>query len=96
MQEVYRDHTKVLKQFFSILAPRNAFTMHLLLFLLLATLAVARRPNILFILTDDQGKHVGGLEHMPKLQVNTILHMKNAGPTDGEKATTRPQRSNLS
>lgn len=31
--------------------------------------AVAKKPNILFILTDDQGKYVGGLEHMPKLQV---------------------------
>jgi hypothetical protein len=39
--------------------------------LLLCWLAVvaAKRPNILFILTDDQGKFVGGLEHMPKLQV---------------------------
>jgi hypothetical protein len=40
--------------------------------LLLATLAVAKQPNILFVLTDDQGKYVGGLEHMPKLQVFTI------------------------
>lgn len=39
--------------------------------LLLATLAVAKRPNILFILTDDQGKYVGGLEEMPKLQVSS-------------------------
>ncbi|KAJ5819121.1 hypothetical protein N7474_004712 [Penicillium riverlandense] len=38
--------------------------------LLLCWLAVAaaKQPNILFILTDDQGKFVGGLEHMPKLQ----------------------------
>jgi N-acetylglucosamine-6-sulfatase len=41
----------------------------LLTVLLLATLAVAKQPNILFVLTDDQGKYVGGLEHMPKLQV---------------------------
>lgn len=38
--------------------------------LLLCGLAVAaKQPNILFILTDDQGKYMGGLEHMPKLQV---------------------------
>lgn len=29
----------------------------------------AARPNILFILTDDQGKYMGGLDHMPRLQV---------------------------
>ncbi|KAJ5912375.1 hypothetical protein N7504_001258 [Penicillium tannophilum] len=44
--------------------------MNLSQLLLLAGLAVAKQPNILFILTDDQGKHVGGLDHMPKLQVN--------------------------
>lgn len=38
--------------------------------LLLCGLAVAaKQPNILFVLTDDQGKYIGGLEHMPKLQV---------------------------
>lgn len=41
----------------------------LFMILFLATLAVAKKPNILFILTDDQGKYVGGLEYMPKLQV---------------------------
>lgn len=44
--------------------------MKLLKLLLLTTLAVAKKPNILFVLTDDQGKYVGGLEHMPKLQVS--------------------------
>lgn len=44
--------------------------MNLLRLLLLTTLAVAKQPNILFVLTDDQGKYVGGLEHMPKLQVS--------------------------
>ena len=34
-----------------------------------AVAEAAKQPNILFILTDDQGKSVGGLEHMPKLQV---------------------------
>jgi hypothetical protein len=48
----------------------NFAAMKLLRLLLLTTLAVAKQPNILFVLTDDQGKHVGGLEHMPKLQVS--------------------------
>lgn len=43
--------------------------MNIFRLLLLAGLAVAKQPNILFVLTDDQGKYVGGLEHMPKLQV---------------------------
>ncbi|KAL4946009.1 hypothetical protein BDV06DRAFT_235591 [Aspergillus oleicola] len=30
--------------------------------------AAASKPNILFILTDDQGKYMGGLDTMPKLQ----------------------------
>lgn len=39
--------------------------------LLLSGLAVASsQPNILFILTDDQDKHMGSPEHMPKLQVS--------------------------
>jgi hypothetical protein len=46
----------------------------LLTILLLAALAVAKKPNILFVLTDDQGKYVGGLEHMPKLQVIRSIH----------------------
>jgi hypothetical protein len=44
-------------------------TMNLLKVLFLAAAVVAKQPNILFVLTDDQGKYVGGLEHMPKLQV---------------------------
>jgi len=48
----------------------------LITILLLATLAVAKKPNILFVLTDDQGKYVGGLEYMPKLQVtNPNIHL---------------------
>ncbi|KAJ6160400.1 hypothetical protein N7470_003796 [Penicillium chermesinum] len=41
----------------------------------LASLAVAnaKRPNILFILTDDQGKYVGGIEDMPNLQCRPLL-----------------------
>ncbi|KAJ5104419.1 hypothetical protein NUU61_001766 [Penicillium alfredii] len=35
--------------------------------LLLASLALAKQPNILFILTDDQGKLVGGLDTMKNL-----------------------------
>ncbi|OQD78142.1 hypothetical protein PENDEC_c001G01799 [Penicillium decumbens] len=48
----------------------------LITILLLATLAVAKKPNILFVLTDDQGKYVGGLEYMPKLQ--SLLVQKGA------------------
>ena len=50
--------------------------MNVLRLLLLTTLAVAKQPNILFILTDDQGKYVGGLEHMPNLQVGLCLPSK--------------------
>lgn len=51
--------------------------MNLLLgILLLATLALAKRPNILFVLTDDQGNYVGGLEHMPRLQVSVCSFTK--------------------
>ncbi|KAL4806255.1 alkaline-phosphatase-like protein [Aspergillus unguis] len=33
-----------------------------------AAAQAAASPNILFILTDDQGKYMGGLDHMPRLQ----------------------------
>lgn len=48
--------------------------MRLLSYLWLASFAVAnaKQPNILFILTDDQGKYVGGIEDMPNLQVSAI------------------------
>ncbi|KAL6236185.1 hypothetical protein BDW75DRAFT_229751 [Aspergillus navahoensis] len=39
-----------------------------LLLLLLWSVRTAAKPNILFILTDDQGKYMGGLDHMPRLQ----------------------------
>lgn len=40
--------------------------------LLLSGLAVASsQPNILFVLTDDQDKHMNSPEHMPKLQVGS-------------------------
>jgi hypothetical protein len=29
----------------------------------------AKRPNILFILTDDQDNHMGGIDSMSRLQV---------------------------
>ncbi|PLB43296.1 Arylsulphatase [Aspergillus steynii IBT 23096] len=38
----------------------------------LSAAEAAKQPNILFILTDDQGKYIGGLEHMPKLQQTLI------------------------
>jgi hypothetical protein len=59
--------------------------MKFLRLLLLTTLAVAKQPNILFILTDDQGKYVGGLEHMPKLQVSLFPFHPN--PTFSPKLT---------
>lgn len=37
--------------------------------LLLAGLANAKRPNILFILTDDQDLRMESVEHMPFLRV---------------------------
>lgn len=57
----------------------------------------AKQPNILFILTDDQGKYIGGLDHMPKLQVlspltvhtDTVLTMRQK--TLAEKGTTYPK-----
>ncbi|KAL4981031.1 alkaline-phosphatase-like protein [Aspergillus desertorum] len=36
--------------------------------LLLWSMQTAAKPNILFILTDDQGKYMGGLDHMSRLQ----------------------------
>lgn len=40
--------------------------------LLFSGLAVAStQPNILFILTDDQDKHMGSPDYMPQLQVST-------------------------
>lgn len=44
-------------------------TLLLGLLLLCGLSVAAKQPNILFILTDDQGKYMGGLEHMPRLQV---------------------------
>lgn len=68
----------------------------LITILLLATLAVAKKPNILFVLTDDQGKYVGGLEYMPKLQVtNPNIHL-NKHSTNALTVTARPKRSYIS
>ncbi|KAL4932930.1 sulfatase family protein [Aspergillus undulatus] len=58
--------------------------------------AAASKPNILFILTDDQGKQqVGGLEHMPALQ----KHLVQKGTTyDSHFCSTAvccPSRANL-
>lgn len=42
--------------------------------LLFSGLAVAStQPNILFILTDDQDKHMGSPDYMPQLQVCSIV-----------------------
>lgn len=69
--------------------------MNMLKVLFLATLAVAKQPNILFVLTDDQGKYVGGLEHMPKLQVRQFTSCPKykfhftANNIQGKPSTTR-------
>lgn len=44
-------------------------------FLLLVGNALAKRPNIVFVLTDDQDWHMQSLEHMPLLQ----KHLVNEG-----------------
>lgn len=46
---------------------------YILATLLLAGLAHgrAKRPNILFILTDDQDLHMDSVEHMPNLRVRS-------------------------
>lgn len=33
----------------------------------------AKKPNILFILTDDQDLHMESVEHMPYLNVGTLI-----------------------
>lgn len=40
--------------------------------LALASLVVAKKPNVVFILTDDQDSHMGAAEHMPYLQVKPV------------------------
>lgn len=51
---------------------RNDCMMKFLNTLLFSGLAVAStQPNILFILTDDQDKHMGSPDYMPQLQVCT-------------------------
>lgn len=63
--------------------------------LLLATLVVAKQPNILFVLTDDQGKYVGGLEHMPKLQVCTTMNQIHECTPDRKTVNSRGTRNKL-
>lgn len=43
--------------------------MHLWVLPLLSVVGVAKRPNILFIVTDDQDKSLQSTEYMPILQV---------------------------
>ncbi|KAJ6043098.1 uncharacterized protein N7446_001294 [Penicillium canescens] len=63
--------------------------------LLLATIAVAKQPNILFVLTDDQGKYVGGLEHMPKLQSTLVEQGTSYSKHFCSIALCCPSRANL-
>ncbi|CAG7977881.1 unnamed protein product [Penicillium salamii] len=69
--------------------------MNLLKVLLLATAAVAKQPNILFVLTDDQGKYVGGLEHMPKLQETLVQQGTSYSNHFCSIALCCPSRANL-
>ncbi|CAI7597267.1 unnamed protein product [Penicillium viridicatum] len=69
--------------------------MNLLRLLLLTTLAVAKQPNILFVLTDDQGKYVGGLEHMPKLQETLVQQGTSYSKHFCSIALCCPSRANL-
>ena len=45
--------------------PKGVLGLWCLLSALPAYFAVVKRPNIVFILTDDQDAHMSGLEHMP-------------------------------
>lgn len=45
-----------------------------LLFAAGAALAADKRPNILFILTDDQDMHMEGADHMEFLKVPCLKH----------------------
>ncbi|KAJ5581437.1 hypothetical protein N7535_000057 [Penicillium sp. DV-2018c] len=70
--------------------------MNLLGYLLLATFAVAaKQPNILFILTDDQGKYVGGLEHMPMLQETIVQQGTSYSNHFCSTALCCPSRANI-
>lgn len=44
--------------------------------LLFGSSVVCGRPNILFILTDDQDLHMESVEHMPYLEVITFSHFR--------------------
>lgn len=60
---------------------RNKMMLLTLVTLLLADLclAISKKPNILFILTDDQDLHMEAGEHMPYLQVcltNDVIYRK--------------------
>lgn len=48
--------------------PMQTLSRSLVLALSLSQCAIAKRPNILFIISDDQDNHMGSLEHMPRLQ----------------------------
>lgn len=55
---------------FTKVCQESSSKMKLLGTLLLSGLAMAAsQPNILFILTDDQDKHMGSPDYMPQLQV---------------------------
>ncbi|KAL6870553.1 alkaline-phosphatase-like protein [Trichoderma novae-zelandiae] len=51
---------------------RTIFVFSWLLPSILQANAAPNRPNIIFILTDDQDNHMGSLDHMPSLQKHLI------------------------
>ncbi|PLN85287.1 Arylsulphatase [Aspergillus taichungensis] len=56
----------------------------------------AKQPNILFILTDDQGKEaIGGLEHMPELQEKLVKKGSTYPKHFCSVALCCPSRANL-
>ncbi|KAL3476923.1 alkaline-phosphatase-like protein [Aspergillus californicus] len=68
---------------------------YILLPLLLWSILVAARPNILFILTDDQGKYMGGLEHMPQLQDRLVQKGTTYSKHFCATALCCPSRANI-
>lgn len=57
------------KMFASKAVSRQPTSLWSLLWIALSlTCVVAKRPNILFVITDDQDNHMDSIEHMPLLQ----------------------------
>ncbi|KAL2818147.1 alkaline-phosphatase-like protein [Aspergillus cavernicola] len=63
--------------------------------LALWSISVAAKPNILFILTDDQGKYMGGLEHMSRLQELLVQKGTTYSKHFCSTAVCCPSRANI-